>query len=277
MHSGPQRALGDRNALVVAISAQKGGVGKTTTAVHLASALVRHEAQRVLLLDLDPQNHVASALRSSIPARGPALGAILQQQDPPGDLMDAVQPTTLAGLDCLAPDPDLAACENLLATRIGKEFILREALRVARTWYDVIVLDCPPHLGNLTANGLVAADRVLIPCELAPLAAEGVEQLLRTIAHLSERLHPGLDLIGLLRTRYDLRNARMNELVESDLQQRLGADLMIPIVISTSQAVARAQRAGVDLFEEDPRGRATRQYRELAAWLMQHHVRGPRA
>jgi chromosome partitioning protein len=272
--TGPQRALGTRKASVVAISAQKGGVGKTTTAVHLASALARFEGMKVLLLDVDPQNHVHTALSGSLRQGGrPISGCLLSTETV--DIIDFVSPSSVAGLDLLPPDPRLAEAENLLGSRIGKELVLRDALREARTWYDVIIIDCPPHVGNLTLNALVAADWVLIPCDLAPLAAQGVESLVRTIGTVSSRLNPDLDLLGVLVTRFDSRNGKLNDSIEADLREALG-DALMDVRIGTTTALPKAQQRGIDIFDHDPKNRAAEQYRELAR-IVRARLKGQQA
>jgi chromosome partitioning protein len=266
----PRHASGDRQAVVFAVAAHKGGVGKTTTSIHLASALARFHNQRVLLLDLDPQGHVHRALHRHIPDAGRPLSSVLEEERG-ADVLDAIVRTSIAGLDATPLDHGLAATEARIASRIGKETLLREAIRVARTWYDFIIIDCPPAISNLTLNALTAADRVLIPCEPSPLAAQGVDSLIETIASIASGLHPTIDIAGVLLTRVDGRNVSLNQQVVDGLTARYG-DAVLPMRIGVSTAIPRAQDAGTDLFEAQPDARPAAHYRELAAWVLQQGV-----
>ncbi|MCO4774325.1 MAG: ParA family protein [Deltaproteobacteria bacterium] len=264
----PKRPLGTKKATVIAVSAQKGGVGKTTTSVSLASALARYHGLRVLLIDLDPQGHVATALHSSVRVGGGPLSGILLDEKREGEVMDVVTSTSVPNLYVTPIDKSLGNTENLLSTRIGKEFILREALEATRTHYDVIVLDCPPNLGNLTLNGLVAADQVLIPCDPSPLALTGVSSLVETIQTIATRLNPTIDVLGVLLTRVDGRNTSLNGAVVDEIQATYGPALL-PMRIGISSALAKAQMEGRDIFAFDGGSRGAAQYKELAAHVVQ--------
>lgn len=259
--TGPQRPTGDYQATVIAVATRKGGVGKTTTAVHLATALVRDHQRRVLLLDLDPQGHVHRALHTLARPGGLPLSTILDRETD-ADVLDAVVPSGLPGLDLTATDGGLVETENRLTGRIGKETVLRDALKICRTHYDVIVLDCPPNLGNLSLNALVAADRILVPTDLSPLAIQGVESLLQNLGTIVTRLHPTLDLLGVLVTRRDARNGTINDTITAELEARLG-DLVLPISIPAATAITKAQQAGMDVFAFDPKSKVAAAYRAL--------------
>lgn len=262
---GQQRPTGHRNALVLAIAARKGGVGKTTTSVNLAAALARFHGRRVLLLDLDAQGHVETSLRTLARPGGERLSQVLLREHG-ADVLDAVAESHLGGLDLATSDPGLAPAEEQLGSRIGKEMLLRDALACARTHYDVIILDCPPHSGTLTINALTAADRVLIPCEPGPLGLHGVEGLLDVIGPIHERLNPGLDLLGVVITRIDRRNTRLNDEILQTLDERLG-EALLPIRIGVNARLAQAQQAGKDIFSFDPTCRGAADYRELAEYV----------
>lgn len=268
--------MGDRNATVLAVSAQKGGVGKTTTSVSLAAALARYHGQRVLLVDLDPQGHVATALSSQIHPGGQPLSQVLTDETPQSEVLDAVTTTSIPGLDLTPFDPAMNTAEDLLATRIGKELILRDKLKITRTHYDWIVIDCPPNLGNLCTNGLCAADQVLIPCDPSPLALKGVESLAEAIHTIVGRLNPQLDILGVLLTRVDGRNVTLNDAIVRQITETWG-DALLPVQIGINTSLARAQHAGKDVFAYDPQCRGALQYRSLAAAVLELGVRAERA
>jgi len=259
--------IGDRHATILAVAAQKGGVGKTTTSVSLASALARYHGKRVLLVDLDPQGHVATALSDQVRPGGSPLSSILEDEAG-GEVLDCVTTTAIDNLDVTPLDPRLAACEDLLGTRIGKEFILRDKLKITRTHYDVIVLDCPPNQGNLALNGLVAADQVIIPCDPSPLALKGVQTLVGTVSTVAARLNPDIDVLGVLLTRVDGRNTTLNDAITAEIGAQYG-DALLPVRIGINSSLAKAQHAGVDIFAFDENSRGAQQYRDLA-----RHVEG---
>ena len=259
------RARGNREAMVVAVASLKGGVGKTTTSVHLASALARFHDKKVLLVDLDPQGHVGRCL-AKVSARDdattPVLSTVLTAERP-GEVLDVAYETEVPGLFVTPRDPGLRDAESLLSTKLGKELLLREALTVTRTHFDVIILDCPPNLGNLTANALVACDRVLVPCDLSPLAIEGVQGLLEASAQISERLNPQLDLLGIVITRFDARTASLNQAMLDELEATW-EEALVPVRIGVNTSLSRSQHEGRDVFAHAPRSRGAEHYEALA-------------
>lgn len=263
-----QRPVGDRHAVVVAVATQKGGVGKTTTSVNLAAALARYHDKKVLLLDLDPQGHVARALQAQIRPGVGGLSEVLLDETGGKEVLDVVTRTDVPNLAVTPVDPGLRQAEDQLASRIGKEFVLRDALKVTRTWYDVILVDCPPNLGTLSINGLVAADQVLIPCDPSPLALSGVEGLVSTIEQVAGRLNPTIDVLGILLTRVDGRNQKLNASVEASIAERWG-DAALPVRIGVNATLAQAQDEGRDIFDFAPDSRGAQQYRALADHLVE--------
>jgi chromosome partitioning protein len=259
-------APGNKRAVVIAVAAQKGGVGKTTTTVSLGAALARYFDREVLLVDLDAQAHVHLSLREMVNAGGDSLAELLEEPTT-REVAEVAVGTKIKGLEVTPGCPELARAENRLSTRIGKELVLRELLQVSRTHYDIILLDCPPNLGNLTINGLVAADCVLIPCNPAMLAVSGVEGLMGAVGEVQAALNPALTVLGLVLTRVDQRNTTTNSMIAQLLAENFG-DLLSPVQIGADAALAKAQLAGQDVFSFDPHARAAGQYVELAEWLL---------
>lgn len=260
---GEQRERGTKNAHILAVAAQKGGVGKTTTVVNLAAALAENQGWKTLIIDLDAQGHVERSVRDIVTRRGGRLSSILETEDDNQEVLDAVSRTKLPNLDITTGDARLRESENLLTARMGKEFVLREALKVTRTWYDLIVIDCPPNIGNLTINGLTAATHVIIPCDPKPLAVQGVDALIRTCATVSDRLNPDIDILGVVITRYDGRNSKMNDRVIGELDSHYG-DAIFETKIHVNTALSQAQDEGKTIFEFDPNSRGAENYRALA-------------
>lgn len=259
-------APGERQAVVIAVAAQKGGVGKTTTTVSLGAALARYYGQHVLLVDLDAQAHVHLALQNLVNVGGDSLAELLEEPTT-REVAEVAVGTKIPTLEITPGCPELARAENRLSTRIGKELVLRDLLSVSRTHYDIILLDCPPNLGNLTLNGLVAADCVLVPCNPAVLSVSGVEGLLGAVEQIQGALNPKLAILGLLLTRVDQRNAATNTLIEQLLAENWG-ELLAPVQIGADATIQKAQLAGVDIFAFDAHCRASSQYSELAEWTL---------
>lgn len=260
---GTQRPRGTRNARILAVSAQKGGVGKTTTVINLAAAFAEFHGLKTLVIDLDAQGHIERSVNQLITRRGGRLSSVLESEEEDVEVMDMVSKTRIEQLDITTGDARLRETENLLTTRIGKEFVLRDALEVTRTWYDIILVDCPPNLGNLTINGLAAATHVLVPCDPKPLAVQGVEALIRTCATVSDRLNPDLDILGIVITRYDARNSRMNDRVLEQLRSRYGSALFETLV-HVNTALSQAQDEGTTIFRYDPKSRGAADYEKLS-------------
>ena len=259
----PTRSLpkGSKEATIIAVAAQKGGVGKTTTAVHLAAGLAAAHDRKVLLVDLDHQGHVGMSLRRSLnPSKSERLGELLLGRR--RDLFEIAEESTHPGLWTVASDPQLNECEERMSSRIGKELLLRQALKVARTHFDLIVLDCPPNLGALTVNALVAADQVLIPCDLSLLSLDGVAAMVETVFTVQESLNPDLDILGLVRTRVDRRNQTVNGAIEAILQARYGSTLLTS-EIGASTDITKAQLEGKPVFHHAPKGRGSAAYLQL--------------
>jgi chromosome partitioning protein len=177
-------------------------------------------------------------------------------------LLDALVSTKLPRLDLTPADPALAEAEGRLGQKIGKELLLRDALSITRTHYDYIIIDCPPNKGNLTLNALLAADHVLIPCDLSPLALQGADELVSTVITVNERLHHPLSVLGLLVTRVDNRNSSVNEAMRRRLLDAWG-ELLLQTEIGVNTQISKAQMAGSPIWDFAPTSRAAAHHTAL--------------
>jgi len=264
---------GGRQARVISISNQKGGVGKTTTTVNLGAGLAQFHHQKVLLIDMDPQGHISTSLARGFAENGNGLARILTTKNT--SLMNTIVATDQPNLDITLSDRSLLEADAQLAGKIGREFMLRKAISRARTYYDYILIDCPPNLGNLTINAYLASSHLLVPCEFSALALEGMEGLLETVETVNTRLNHPLEVLGVLVTRVDRRNLVMNETINERLREAFSSKLM-STQISVNTDLNKAQLAGRPIFQYATSSAGSRDYHALADELLERLRRGNR-
>ncbi len=243
---------------IISLINQKGGVGKTTTAINLASYLA-DQGQKVLLVDLDPQANASSGLGVDVQNIEKGLYHALFMNEHPSDLVLA---TGSEGLQILPASQDLAGATVELTEIENREFKLQEILEMVRSNYDFIIIDSPPSLGLLTINGLVAADEVIIPVQTEYFALEGLGQLLNTIDLVQQNLQPNLDLGGILMTMYDKRN-RLAKQVVKEVRKHF-PDKVFKAVIPRTVKLAEAPSFGKSILNFDTFNAGARAYRQLA-------------
>lgn len=252
---------------VIAVANQKGGVGKTTTAINLAASLAANDL-RVLLVDMDPQGNCTTGV--GIPKLGdpPTTYRVLSEEVP---ISSAIVPTDFDGLYILPADRNLVAANLELVDLPRREYRLREVLEPVRGSYDYILIDCPPALDLLTLNALVAADSVLVPIQCEFFALEGVTQLLDTIDRIRESFQPALRIEGVLLTMFDDRT-NLTRQVAADLKEFF-QDEVFETVIPRSIRLAEAPSFGKPILTYDVRSRGAESYIKLAKEILSHDQR----
>lgn len=249
---------------ITALCNQKGGVGKTVTAVNLGIGLAR-EGKRVLLADIDPQGSLTASLGYQRPDQmentmAEILGRVIsdEPQAPDEGIIHHAE-----GVDLLPANIELSGLEVTLVNTMSRETILRDYLNGIRDQYDVILLDCCPSLGMLTINALAAADEVIIPAQAHYLSLRGMEQLIRTISNVKRKINPALEIAGILITMADMRTNYSREIIEL-LRNTYGSKLRIfDSIIPLSIRAAETSAEGRSIYLHDPAGKVSAAYTAL--------------
>jgi len=257
----------DHSARILAVTNQKGGVGKTTTAINLGAALARLN-QRVLIVDLDPQGNASTGL-GIVPSDRMLTTYDLLVDD--ASLRNVVLPTQFDGLFIAPATTDLSSTDVDLVDHENRVRLLRDALRNATDMkFDVILIDCPPSLSLLTVNALVAADAALVPLQTEFFALAGLSQLLLTVRQVRESANPGLRVDGVVLTMFDQRNNLCRQ-VEEDARETLG-DLVYRTRIPRNVRVSEAPSYALPVIDYDPASKGSEAYLDLAQEFLERNL-----
>lgn len=254
---------------IIAVANQKGGVGKTTTAINLGAAFAER-GMRVLLVDLDPQGNASTGLGVETSARGLTTYDLLIED---AALDDVVMKTTVENLWLCPATTDLSSADIELVSNEKRSFLLHDALRqpsIDRFRFDFILIDCPPSLSLLTVNAMVAAHSILVPLQSEFFALEGLSQLMLTIREVRQTANPDLRIEGVVLTMYDVRN-NLSQEVEADARENLG-DVVFRTIVPRNVRVSEAPSYAMPVLSYDSASRGSEAYRNLAEEIIQRQA-----
>lgn len=255
---------------VIAIANQKGGVGKTTTAINLAASLAAAE-RKTLLLDLDPQANATSGLGIDAKKLRRSIYELLLADTP---IQEVILPTSLPNLSLVPANADMLAADIAMLPLAGRELRVRNAIHPLRGAYDYILLDCPPSLGLITVNGIAAADSVLVPLQCEYYALEGISSLHTTIAAIRQRLNPALFLEGVLLTMHD-RRTNLSQQVETEARKHFG-DRVFATVVPRNVRLSEAPSHGLPILLYDIASPGAQAYLNLAKEVIKNETTSSR-
>ena len=243
---------------IIAIANQKGGVGKTTTAINLSASLAE-KGRKVLAIDMDPQGNMSSGLGLD---KNAIDGTIYDMIIGEADVEEVIHKDTIENLDILPSNVDLSAVEIEMIDVENKEFVVKNSIQKIRNNYDYVIIDCPPSLSLLTVNAMTTADSVLVPIQCEYYALEGLSQLIHTVELVKDRLNPVLEIEGVVFTMYDARtnlSLQVVENVKDNLEQNI-----YKTIIPRNIRLAEAPSYGTPINQYDPRSAGAESYMRLA-------------